>query len=180
MGREDPRYLVVGQLTKPHGIQGEIYVWPLTDHPESVYAPGVVLSLGEESDDQPDPDLPPLRVVAARPFQRGVLVRFGGVDDRSQAELLRGRYVFRPTAELEPLREGEVYYHQLVGLDVVTVDGDALGRVTEVYELQPADLLEVSGGRGQLMIPYLGHIVVEIDVAGGRIVVDPPEGLLDL
>ena len=180
MGREDPRYLVVGHLNKPHGIQGEIFVWPLTDHPESVYAPGVVLSVGDETDDQPDPDLAPLRVVSARPFQRGVLVRFGGVDDRTQAELLRGRYVFRPKAELEPLQEGEVYYHQLVGLDVVTVDGEPLGRVTEVYEMQPADLLEVSGSRGQLVIPYLGHVVVEVNVAEGRVVIDPPEGLLDL
>jgi 16S rRNA processing protein RimM len=180
MGREDPRYLVVGHLNKPHGIHGEIFVWPLTDHPESVYAPGVVLSVGLEADDQPDPDLAPLRVVSSRPFRRGVLVRFGGVDDRTQAELLRGRYVFRSKAELEPLKEGEVYYHQLVGLDVVTVDGEPLGRVTEVYEMHPADLLEVSGSRGQLVIPYLGHVVVEVNVAEGRVVVDPPEGLLDL
>ena len=180
MGREDPRYLVVGQLNRPHGIQGEIYVWPLTDHPESVYAPGVVLSLGEESADRPDPDFPPLRVVSARPHRRGLLVHFGGVDDRTQAELLRGRYLFRPIEELEPLQEGEVYYHQLLGLDVVTVDGDALGRVTEVYELHPADMLEVSGERGELMIPFLDHVVVEVDTARGRIVVDPPEGLLDL
>jgi 16S rRNA processing protein RimM len=180
MGREDPRYLVVGHLDKPHGIHGEIYVWPLTDHPESVYAPGVVCSLGGEDADEPDPDMPPLRVVAARPYRKGLLVCFGGVDDRSQAELLRGRYLFRPSDELEPLREGEVYYHQLVGLEVVTVDGQALGRVSEVYEMQPADLLEVSGDGGQRMIPYLGHIVVEVDVRGGRVVIDPPDGLLDL
>lgn len=180
MGREDPRYLVVGHLNKPHGIRGEMLVSPLTDHPESVYAPGVVFLLGEEDADEPNPDLPPLRVVASRPFRRGLLVRFGGVDDRNQAELLRGRYLFRAIEELEPLREGEVYYHQLIGMDVVTVEGADVGRVTEIYEMQPAHMLEVSGAHGQAMIPFLAHVVVEVDIERGRVVVDPPEGLLDL
>ena len=180
MGREDPRYLVVGHLNKAHGIQGELLVWPLTDHPESVYAPGVVLSLGGEDADEPNLDLPPLRVEAVRPYRRGLLVRFVGVDDRSQAELLRGRYLFRAVEELEPPAEGEFYYHELLGLDVVTVDGRDVGRVTQIYELSPADLLEVSGERGQTMIPYLEHVVVEVDTEAGRIVVDPPEGLLEL
>lgn len=180
MGREDPRYLVVGHLEKPHGIHGELLVWPLTDHPESVYAPGVVLSLGEADADEPSPDLPPLRVDSSRPFRRGLLVRFGGVDDRNQAELLRGRYLFRAVEELEPPAEGEFYVHELLGLEVVTVDGRNVGRVTQVYELSPADLLEVSREGGQTMIPFLEHVVVEVDTKSGRLVVDPPEGLLDL
>jgi len=115
-----------------------------------------------------------------RPFRRGVLVSFEGVSDRNQAELLRGLYVYRAAAELEPLAEGEVFYHQLLDMQVVTVDGVALGKVTEVYELRPADMLQVSGERGQTMIPYLDHVVVEVDTEAGRIVIDPPEGLLDL
>jgi 16S rRNA processing protein RimM len=180
MGREDPGFLVVGHLNKPQGTKGEFFVWPLTDHPESVFAPGVVLSLGTEEQDQPDPDLPPLRVVAARPFRRGVLVSFGGVDDRNQADLLRGRYLYRRTEDLEPLAEGEVFYHQLLGMEVVTVGGASLGHVQEVYELRPADLLEVSGANGSIMIPYLDHVIVDVDVEAGRMVVDPPDGLLDL
>jgi 16S rRNA processing protein RimM len=180
MGREDPRFLVVGHLNKPHGTKGELFVWPLTDHPESVYAPGVVLLMGETEDDQPNPDLPSLRIEAVRPFRRGVLVSFGGVDDRRQAELLRGRYLFRRVEELEPLAEGEVFYHQLLEMDVVTVDGIELGKIIEVYELRPADMLEVAGERGSVMIPYLDHVIVEVDADAGRMVVDPPDGLLDL
>ena len=112
-----PSHLVVGYLNKPHGIKGEMYVSPLTDHPESVFASGVVLSLGGKDDDEPDPDLPPLRVDSTRPFRQGLLVHFGGVDDRSQAELLVGRYLFRAIDDLEPLAEGAVYYHQLLGLE---------------------------------------------------------------
>ena len=180
MARPDPSHLVVGYLNKPHGIRGEIYVSPLTDHPESVYASGVVLSLGGAEDDEPDPDLPPLRVEDTRPFRTGLLVRFGGVDDRNQADLLTGRYLFAAVDDLEPLEEGEVYYHQLVGMKVETAEGQAVGSVTQVYELHPADLLEVQGPGTVVMIPYRREIVVEVDLAGGRIVVDPPEGLLDL
>ena len=180
MGREDPRYLVVGHLNKAHGTKGEFFVWPLTDHPESVYAPGVVLLLGEEQENEPNPDLPPLRIESVRPFKRGVLVCFGGVDDRNQAELIRGRYLFQALDQLEPLVEGEVFYHQLLGAAVATVGGAALGEVTEVFELNSGDMLEVQGERGVVMIPFLDHIVVEIDVDQGKIVIDPPEGLLDL
>ena len=180
MGRGDPQYLVVGHLNKPHGTKGEFFVWPLTDHPESVYAPGVVLLLGEEDENEPNPDLPPLRIESVRPFKRGVLVCFGGVDSRSQADLLRGRYLFRAADALEPLAEGEVFYHQLLGLAVSTVDGVEVGKVTEVFELASADMLEVQGENGVVMIPFLDHIVVGLDVEGGRMVIDPPDGLLDL
>lgn len=180
MGRRDPDYLVVGHLNKPHGIHGEFYVWPLTDHPERAFAPGVVLLLGEADADEPDPDLPPLRVAECRPFQRGFLVHFGGIDDRNQAETLRGRYLFQSIQDVAPLEEGEVFYHQLLEMQVVTVDGIEVGRVTEVFELGPADLLEVRGANGVVMVPYRPEIVVEVDVAGGRLTIDPPDGLLDL
>lgn len=157
-----------------------MYVWPLTDHPESAFAPGVVLSLGEESDDEPNPDLPPLRIESSRPHQRGYLIVFGGVEDRNQAEVLKGRYLFRRIEELEPLAEGEVFYHQLLEMVVRTVDGKDVGRVVEVFELGPADLLEVHGSSGTVMIPYRPEIVVSVDVDASEIVIDPPDGLLAL
>ena len=180
MGRKNPTHLVVGHLTRPHGTRGEFLCGILTDHPESVFAPGVVLSLGGEDDNQPDPDLPPLRIESVRPFQRGVLVEFGGVDDRNQAELLRGRYLFRAAEELEPLAEGEVFYHQLLGMKVVTTSGEDVGEITEVFEMEPADLLQVQGDDRQVMVPFLEHIVVEVDPVSRRMVIDPPEGLLEL
>lgn len=180
MGRLDPTHLVVGHLSKAHGTKGEILVRPLTDHPESTFAPGVVLFMGGADDERPDPDLPPLRVEQVRPVQRGLLVRFGGVDDRNQAELLRGRYLFRPIEDVAPLLEGEVFHHQLVGMAVSTVTGEEVGEVAAIYELEPADLLEIHGPRGTVMVPYRKEIIVELDVQGGRMVIDPPAGLLDL
>lgn len=180
MGRQEPHFLVVGHLNKAHGTKGELFAWPLTDHPDSVYAPGAVFLPGNAEGTEPDSDLPPLRLSGVRPFKRGYLVSFGGVRDREGAELLQGRYLFVEKDVLEPLAEGEVFYHQLLGMEVVTLQGEVLGRVSEVYELRPADMLEVHGPRGEVMIPFLSHIVVEVDPEAGRMVIDPPEGLLDL
>jgi 16S rRNA processing protein RimM len=180
VGRVDPGFLVVGHLARAHGIHGELYVWPLTDHPEGTFTPGVVLRLGDREGREPDADLPPLRIAAVRPFQDGWLVTFGGVESRSEAEVFRGRYLMRAVDEVAPLEEGEVFYHQLLGSDVYTVDGTLLGRVAEVYELAPSDLLEVRGEGRTYMIPFRAEVVVEVDPEGGRVVVDPPDGLLDL
>ena len=180
MGRKKPTHLVVGHLSRPHGTRGEFLCGILTDHPESVFAPGVVLSLGGKNDDTPDPDLPALRLEEARFTPKGVLVTFGGVTDRTQAELLQGRYLFLPIDQIEPLADGEVFYHQLLGMRVETVGGATVGTVQEVYEMSPADLLEVRAEHGTVMIPYRPEIVVEVDPDEEKLIVDPPDGLLDL
>jgi 16S rRNA processing protein RimM len=178
MERSSPRFLVVGHLNKPHGTKGELFVWPLTDHPESVYAPGMFVSLAGTDGDEPDPEIGSLRITAVRPFRNGYLVCFHGVTDRNRAEELRGRYLLKPIEELEPLAEGELFYHQMLGMEVMTKDGRRVGEIVEVYELRPAAMLEVRGPDGDVMIPYLSHIVVEVDADAGRMVIDPPEGLL--
>ncbi len=180
MGRADPGFLAVGHLTRAHGLEGEIFVASLTDHPEESFAPGVVLRLGDASGTEPDPDLLPLRVVGARAFKDGWLVAFDGVESRSDAEALRGRYLLRAVSELRPLAEGECYQHDLIGLEVVTTDGRRVGVVREIYEQAAADLLEVVGDAREHLIPFREGIVVRIDIDAGRLVVDPPEGLLDL
>ena len=180
MGRRDPGFLVVGHLTKPHGIDGEITVKPLTDHPEGTFAPGVVLFVADASGQNPDPALPPLTVVRGRHVRTGVIVDFKGIESRNEAEVLRGRYLLRDIADVEPLAEGEVFQYQLLGMEVVTVDGMVLGTVREVYDLAPVELLEVRGDGRETMIPFRKEIVREVDAVARRIVVDPPVGLLDL
>ena len=93
MGKaEAPHHLVVGHLNKAHGTKGEIFIWPLTDHPESTFAPGVVLYLCDGNGDLPT-DPPTLRIDASRAYRRGFLVRFEGVRDRNGLEGLLDRYV---------------------------------------------------------------------------------------
>lgn len=180
MGRSEPPYLVVGHLNKAHGTKGEIFVWPLTDHPEGSFAPGVILYLADEAGVHPDPELPSISIQSARPFRRGFLLHVDGVETREGAEALKDRYVLRPREELEDLGEGEVFYHQLLGMKVRTTSGEEIGEIVEVYELRPADLLEVKGPAGTHVIPFLDSIVKEMDPEAGTMIIDPPEGLLDL
>jgi len=159
MGPSDPGFLVVGHLNRPHGTKGEIFVWPLTDHPESTFAPGVILYLGSGDDAEPDPDLPPLRVDTVRPFRKGYLVGFGGMDDRTAAERFQGHYLLRSVEELEPPAEDELFYHELLGMRVATAEGEEIGVIREVFELRPADLLEVTRPDGRpVMIPFTREI----------------------
>jgi 16S rRNA processing protein RimM len=180
MERPEPSYLVVGHVNKAHGTKGELFIWSLTDHPESTFAPGVILYLGDETGEAPDPSLPSMAVEAVRPFRRGFLLKFPGVTDRTQAEFFHGRYLLRPRTELEELAEGEVFYHQLLGMKVLTVSGEEVGEIVEVYELRPADLLEVRGPRGTHHIPFLESIIREVDPEAGTLIIDPPDGILDL
>lgn len=179
-GRSLPEHLVVGHLVRAHGTRGELFVWPLTDAPEDVFVEGMELLLGDEEGIL-DEAAEPLIVEHSRPFKRGELVKFESVDDRNTAELLAGRYLLAERAALAPLEPDEVYYHELLGLTVVKEDGTVVGTIREVYELEPADMLEVKAPDGKLhLIPFAARIVRQVDVAGGRVMIDPPEGLLEL
>src|SRR5688572_15776001 len=144
----EPAFLVVGHVSRAHGTKGEVFVEPLTDHPGDVFVPGVVLRQGDARGGAPDPDAPPLRVESVRPFKHGALVTFGGVGDRNESERLRGRYLLVERDRLPPLEAGEVFLHQLVGMEVVGANGTRVGEVIEVYELAPADLLEIRTDKG--------------------------------
>ena len=179
MTREEPEFLVVGYVSKPHGMRGELFVQLLTDHPDDLFSPGVTMRPGDTDRQEPDPHLSALQVEEARPFQKGWLVSFQGVDSRDAADILRGRYLMVERERLSTLAEGEVFYHQLLGMEVVTAQGVRLGEISEVYELLPADLLEVRTEEGTVLVPFLDRIVRNVDVAGRRLVIDPPDGLLD-
>jgi 16S rRNA processing protein RimM len=180
MGRDGPRFLAVGHIVKPHGIKGEFLVLPLTDHPQSTYRPGVVLHLGSVDSANPDPGLPDLKLEQVRPYRNGYIASAGGITDRNDAERLRGHYLFREVSALEPLGDGEFFYHQLLGMKVQTNIGTVVGEVTEVYELDPNDILCVQSHEGEIMIPFSKEIVLQVNADEKCIVIDPPDGLLDL
>jgi len=175
-----PEHLVVGHLAKPHGTRGELFVWPLTERPEAVFGEGAEVLLGDEAGGVgAEPER--LVVERSRPFKRGLLVKFEGLEDRNAVEPLVGRYLVLPVDELEPLEEGELFYHQLLGLEVVTVGGEVVGRVREVYETEPVHLLEVKRADGKLrLIPFAARLVRSVELEAGRLVIDPPPGLLEI
>ena len=173
-----PPYLVVGHLNKPHGMKGDMFLWPLTDRPDTHFTPGTVHLPGDEAAERPSESLAPLTIESARPYRKGLLVKFEGIDDRDSAEELRGLYLLRPFEAIDELEEGEIFYHELLGAAVVTVEGAAVGEVREVFHLQPADLLQVIGPDGEVMLPLIEQVVVEFDRERRRVVIDPPRGLL--
>ncbi|MEU6011613.1 ribosome maturation factor RimM [Streptomyces sp. NPDC047453] len=166
--------LVVARIGRAHGIKGEVTVEVRTDEPELRLAPGAVLATDPAS-------AGPLTIATGRVHSGRLLLRFEGVRDRNAAEALRNILLI---AEIDPeeLPEGEdeYYDHQLMDLDVVTVDGKEVGRITEISHLPSQDLLIVERPDGtEVMIPFVGEIVTEIDLEEQRAVVDPPPGLID-
>ena len=174
-----PEWLVVGQLSKPHGNKGELLVWPLTDSPEAVFAEGRELLMGDRNG-QPGEVLEKLTVVARRAYKRAWLVTMAEIGDRNAAEEIAGRYLLIPIDQAEPRAEGEHFYHELLGSEVVTVEGTSVGRVREVYDTDPAHLLEVKAEGKIHLIPFTEQVIREVDRETRRIVIDPPDGLLEL
>ena len=175
----DPAFLVVGHVNKAHGTKGELFVWPLTDYPDSHFQPGTVHHAGDEAAEHPSDSVAPLTIETVRPYRRGFLVRFAGFPDRTSAEELRGIYLLRPFEAIDDLADGEMFYHELLGASVATTDGEDLGQVAEVFQIRPADLLQVEGPRGEVLIPVTREIVLDFDRERRRVVVELPDGLLD-
>ncbi|MFJ4516297.1 ribosome maturation factor RimM [Streptomyces sp. NPDC088816] len=166
--------LVVARIGRAHGIKGEVTVEVRTDEPELRLAPGAVLATDPAS-------AGPLTIETGRVHSGRLLLRFEGVRDRGAAEALRNTLLI---AEIDPeeLPEGEdeYYDHQLIDLDVVLEDGTEIGRITEISHLPSQDLLIVERPDGtEVMIPFVGEIVTEIDLEEQRAVVVPPPGLID-
>ncbi|MFU8850282.1 ribosome maturation factor RimM [Micromonospora sp. SL1-18] len=178
--------LVVGRIGKPHGIRGEVTVEVRTDEPEARFAPGMVLRTmpGAVAPAAAGAYQVPakLTVESARWHQGRMLVAFEGVLDRDVAEALRGTLVGVDSADVAPPEDPEEFHdHQLVGLAVVTSAGERLGEVARIDHAPASDMLVLRRPEGRTaLIPFVKAIVPEVDLAGGRVVVDPPGGLLDL
>ena len=165
-------------MIRPHGIRGEVAVEVRTDDPGQRFAVGSVLGT--------DPAAAgPLTVEASRWHSGRLLVSFAGIADRTRAEPLRGVWLTVDAAQVsDPEDPDEFHDHQLVGLAVVTTAGEQVGVVTDVrHHGQDLLVVEPAAGsqrRGQVLVPFVTEIAVNVDVADGRIVIDPPAGLLDL
>jgi 16S rRNA processing protein RimM len=167
--------LVVGRIARAHGIGGEVAVEVRTDMPDLRFAPGVRV-------DTDPPERGPLTIRRTRWHSGRLLVDFDEVPDRSAADLLRGTLlVADSTTSPSPDDPDEYWDHQLAGLRVMTIAGDSVGVVEDVVHPPGADLLVVRRpDGGEVLVPFVRAIVPDVDVSRGHLVIDPPEGLLDL
>lgn len=165
---------VVGRIARAHGIRGQVIVDPETDFPEERFQPGAELFI--ERGGQAEP----LRITAVRFHRERPILGVDGVATMNDAELLAGRELRVPRERLAPLPAETFYRHDLIGCTVYTAGGDRVGEVSGVEGTMTGSRLIVDGPRGEILIPMAAPICRAIDVGAKRIVIDAPDGLLEL
>ena len=173
-GAQEGRFVLVGRVTRPHGVQGEVAVEVVSDAPQR-FLPGAELSLLPESRVRRT-----VEVSSARAHHGQLLVRFVGIDGRDQAAELRGAALEIESARVPPPPAGSYYYYQLVGCQCRDVEAGVIGRVTEVIEDGGGLLLEVSDDERTVLVPFAVDYVKEIDIDRQVIELELPPGLLEL
>ena len=166
--------VLVGRVARAHGNRGQVIVNLETDFAEDRFRTGRLLLVG------PRQAAAPRHIRHVRFHQGRPIVTLEGIDSMTDAEALAGAELWMAFEALGALPEGTFHHHDLVGCEVRDTRGAAIGRVTGVEGPMGQSRLVVEGAGGEVLIPLAADICVEIDVASRRIVVDPPEGLIDL
>jgi 16S rRNA processing protein RimM len=169
-------YLVVARFRKPHGLKGEALVISMTDEPEDVFVPGRLLV---PVTDQGVPIGESVTISRARPFHRGWLLAFEGVDDRSVLDQWSGWHFGVRVEELRPLDEREMYVHEVPGAKVVE-RGVEIGVAKEIVEGPGGSLLVIEREGREHLIPFRAPIVVKLERESRTIEVALPPGLLEI
>jgi 16S rRNA processing protein RimM len=163
--------IVVAQIGAAHGIRGEVRLFSFTGDPLAVAGYGPL-----ETED----GLQRFEIEAVRPAKDHLVAQLRGVHDRDTAERLRNLKLFVPRSRLPPPADEEYYHADLIGLKVVGRDRVELGTVVAIQNFGAGDLVEVAPMNGgvTVMLPFTDSTVPVVDIAGGRLIVNPPEGLL--
>ncbi len=167
-------FVVVGTVTKPHGIKGELCVYSYAESP-SFFSdiPGVYLSAARGSPERHT-------VVAWRRHKGRVLMTLKGVATRNQAEELRGMEISVLRSDMPATEDDEVYLHDILGFVVVLEDGTELGPFVRFLETPAGEVWSIDNPKGEIMLPAVDEVILDIDTHTRRITVNPPKGLLDI
>jgi 16S rRNA processing protein RimM len=164
---------LVGRVARAHGIRGQVIVNPETDFPEDRFRPGAELFIERGG------RIERLKVTSARFHGARPVIGFEGVETMNDAGTLAGLELRVPVDALTALPAGTFYRHDLVGCVVETRDGRRVGPVTGVEGSMTGSRLVVEGAAGEVLVPLVAAICTVVDPAAKRIVIDPPEGLLE-
>jgi len=164
--------VLVGRVARAHGSRGQVIVNLDTDFPDERFRVGAAVLVGSSAT---------LRVIRDVRFHQGrPIIALEGIETMDDAEALAGAELRVPAPGVGTLPEHTYYHYDLVGCVVVEQGGRTIGPVTGVEGTMEMSRLVVAGDRGEVLIPLVAEICTEIDVAGRRIVVNPPDGLLEL
>jgi 16S rRNA processing protein RimM len=165
------KLVCVGVVTGAHGVRGAVRLKSFTTEPADVTRYGTLRD--ERGERQFE-----LRIVG---HAKGVLIATViGVNDRNGADALRGLRLYLPRTALPPAGEDEFYHADLIGLAATLADGSVIGQVSAVYDFGAGDTLEIARPKGPpLVVPFTKAVVPTVDLEAGRLILDPPPGLLD-
>lgn len=160
-------------MVRPHGLTGEVVVEVWSDAPGRFQAGRALTARLQDGGTRV------VTITASRPFGRRLLTRFEGVATRDDAEALRNAELVIPRRDVAPLPRGRYYRFELVGLTVRTRAGETLGRVTEVFATGSNDVIVVRGPAGEILLPAIESVLLEVSPERGELRVEVPPGLLD-
>ncbi|MEX0786919.1 MAG: ribosome maturation factor RimM [Dehalococcoidia bacterium] len=159
-------FIAVGYVRRPRGKYGELSVEPLTEQAERFEPGATLLAAGR-----------PYTILNSRPHRGAILLELEGINRPEQAEKLRGLLLEIPESDLVPLEEDRYYRFQLIGIEVVDGQGNALGRIEEVLETGANDVYVVRDAESELLLPAIDTVVKDVDVERGCMTVELIAGL---
>lgn len=163
----DARLIAVGRVAGAFGVRGEVRITAFTEEP---------LALARFRELRRQDGSPALTILSAREAKGGIVCRCPGVETKEQADALRGLRLFVPREALPAPDEDEFYLADLIGLAVVTPEGETLGRVKSVQDFGAGDILEITPAEGgpTWYLAFTRETVPQVDIAGGKVVVIRP------
>jgi 16S rRNA processing protein RimM len=161
------KLVAIGKVGKPFGIKGSLRIHSFAESFD-VYERSTVLFLDET----------PYTVLSVRPHKKSIVADLEGIDTPEAAKELVGQTVRTDASNLPPKNEDEYYWHELIGLRVLTRDGADLGEITSIIETGANDVLQIEGDFGEILLPMIDQVVLEVDTKKGEMIVDPLEGLI--
>ena len=163
----------LGVVGAPHGVRGAVRIKSFTGEPAAIAGYGAL-------EDENGARRFTLRIIGAAKGDGMVIAKLSGIADRDRAEALRGLRLYAPRAALPAIGDDEFYHADLVGLAALLEDGTRLGAVIAVHDFGAGDMLEIErDGGSKVLVPFTHAAVPVVDLAGHRVVVDPPPGLID-
>ena len=169
--KEEPVFVVIGKFRKPHGIQGEIRMTVLTDFPDLIKQ-GLTIYVGGKYQ--------PYKINTLRWHGEDLLVSLEEMPDRTAVEIFRNILVYVKSEDIPEPPEGEYYLHQLIGVEVITDEGEILGKLTEVILTGANDVYLVRPAQGkEILLPAIEEVVLDIDLEERTMLVHVIPGLLD-
>lgn len=167
-----PDFIVIGQVTRPHGIRGVLCVHPMTDHPERFKElTRIFLSINENR--------MPFEIEQVRMADSYLLLTLRDIASREDADRWRNALIEIPRQECLPLSEGQHYFFELLGLTVLDLDGKVIGELSDIIDSPGQDILVITSEQGEHLVPAVSEFIDRIDLEARRIIIKPIPGLLD-